>query len=160
MRFLRALEQNYWSDMHDYVKNELGFNGLVTGTQLMNSPPSTQDEYPFTDAHAYWQHPTFPGEAWDSANWTVGNESMVNTLNNTIHQLAGQRIADKPFTVSEYQHASPNTFSSEAPLLIAAYGRSEEHTSELQSRGHLVCRLLLEKKNQTRLDRTFSRRAR
>src|SRR5690625_5599339 len=29
-------------------------------------------------------------------------------------------------------------------LLIAL--RSEEHTSELQSRGHLVCRLLLEKK--------------
>src|SRR5439155_9727622 len=30
---------------------------------------------------------------------------------------------------------------------IATY-RSEEHTSELQSRGHLVCRLLLEKKKQ------------
>src|SRR5207253_10563157 len=28
--------------------------------------------------------------------------------------------------------------------------RSEEHTSELQSRGHLVCRLLLEKKKNTR----------
>src|SRR2546422_7688732 len=28
----------------------------------------------------------------------------------------------------------------------AGYGRSEEHTSELQSRLHLVCRLLLEKK--------------
>src|SRR5690625_6767973 len=28
--------------------------------------------------------------------------------------------------------------------------RSEEHTSELQSRGHLVCRLLLEKKNTNR----------
>src|SRR5690625_5971586 len=26
------------------------------------------------------------------------------------------------------------------------FRRSEEHTSELQSRGHLVCRLLLEKK--------------
>src|SRR5690625_6618023 len=26
--------------------------------------------------------------------------------------------------------------------------RSEEHTSELQSRGHLVCRLLLEQKNR------------
>src|SRR6266508_5330976 len=26
--------------------------------------------------------------------------------------------------------------------------RSEEHTSELQSRGHVVCRLLLEKKNR------------
>src|SRR5437870_11491333 len=28
--------------------------------------------------------------------------------------------------------------------------RSEEHTSELQSRGHLVCRLLLEKKQSSR----------
>src|SRR3712207_8574260 len=28
--------------------------------------------------------------------------------------------------------------------------RSEEHTSELQSRQYLVCRLLLEKKNQTK----------
>src|SRR5690554_5062963 len=28
--------------------------------------------------------------------------------------------------------------------------RSEEHTSELQSRPHLVCRLLLEKKKKTR----------
>src|SRR2546429_4324171 len=30
----------------------------------------------------------------------------------------------------------------------AAHGRSEEHTSELQSRLHLVCRLLLEKKKK------------
>src|SRR3989442_6366660 len=30
----------------------------------------------------------------------------------------------------------------------AAEGRSEEHTSELQSRPHLVCRLLLEKKKE------------
>src|SRR5437870_10125246 len=29
--------------------------------------------------------------------------------------------------------------------------RSEEHTSELQSRGHLVCRLLLEKKKKNTL---------
>src|SRR5690625_1964091 len=31
---------------------------------------------------------------------------------------------------------------------LAKLLRSEEHTSELQSRGHLVCRLLLEKKKQ------------
>src|SRR5207253_9354866 len=33
---------------------------------------------------------------------------------------------------------------------MACTGRSEEHTSELQSRGHLVCRLLLEKKKKQR----------
>src|SRR5437660_5921545 len=32
--------------------------------------------------------------------------------------------------------------------------RSEEHTSELQSRGHLVCRLLLEKKKPAQPPRT------
>src|SRR2546429_5484455 len=32
--------------------------------------------------------------------------------------------------------------------------RSEEHTSELQSRLHLVCRLLLEKKKNRRMKRT------
>src|SRR3712207_7124284 len=33
------------------------------------------------------------------------------------------------------------------PGLLHARARSEEHTSELQSRQYLVCRLLLEKKN-------------
>src|SRR3712207_6873433 len=31
---------------------------------------------------------------------------------------------------------------------VRSYGRSEEHTSELQSRQYLVCRLLLEKKSR------------
>src|SRR3712207_7071483 len=41
-----------------------------------------------------------------------------------------------------------------SPYLMAVYqtkgARSEEHTSELQSRQYLVCRLLLEKKNEDR----------
>src|SRR5438067_3687093 len=37
-------------------------------------------------------------------------------------------------------------------------GRSEEHTSELQSRFDLVCRLLLEKKKQPCVDSTVLRR--
>src|SRR3712207_8764621 len=32
---------------------------------------------------------------------------------------------------------------------VITFGRSEEHTSELQSRQYLVCRLLLEKKKTT-----------
>src|SRR5258708_27275810 len=35
-------------------------------------------------------------------------------------------------------------------LFIATSDRSEEHTSELQSPDHLVCRLLLEKKKDSR----------
>src|SRR5712692_10697969 len=36
--------------------------------------------------------------------------------------------------------------------------RSEEHTSELQSQFHLVCRLLLEKKNRTHRPPTFEQK--
>src|SRR2546422_3429638 len=36
-------------------------------------------------------------------------------------------------------------------------GRSEEHTSELQSRLHLVCRLLLEKKKKKSLSRFYAK---
>src|SRR5690625_6384398 len=43
----------------------------------------------------------------------------------------------RPLTVS-FNHG-------EGKVIYTSY-RSEEHTSELQSRGHLVCRLLLEKK--------------
>src|SRR5690554_5818010 len=41
-----------------------------------------------------------------------------------------------------------------------SYNRSEEHTSELQSRPHLVCRLLLEKKNTSPVDPAAGRSCR
>src|SRR3712207_8575902 len=42
-------------------------------------------------------------------------------------------------------------FAKEAVRLYSALERSEEHTSELQSRQYLVCRLLLEKKKNITL---------
>src|SRR5690625_5646803 len=42
----------------------------------------------------------------------------------------------------------PTAMGSRTALPHSVHERSEEHTSELQSRGHLVCRLLLEKKKE------------
>src|SRR5439155_22476684 len=47
--------------------------------------------------------------------------------------------------------SSSSRKASAAPGAPAIKNRSEEHTSELQSRGHLVCRLLLEKKKVTKI---------
>src|SRR2546429_1440666 len=44
----------------------------------------------------------------------------------------------------------PNAYGPGKHITAASAGRSEEHTSELQSRLHLVCRLLLEKKKKLR----------
>src|SRR2546422_5522053 len=52
-------------------------------------------------------------------------------------------------TVRSPRPPRPSTASSASPLRVASStSRSEEHTSELQSRLHLVCRLLLEKKKK------------
>src|SRR5256884_790282 len=51
-----------------------------------------------------------------------------------------------PRAPSSLEAPAPN-----APSVPAS--RSEEHTSELQSRLHLVCRLLLEKKKKNKKDR-------
>src|SRR3712207_8517782 len=57
-----------------------------------------------------------------------------------------ERLMDYLF----YQVAAINGFDSLGHYLRAGLivNRSEEHTSELQSRQYLVCRLLLEKKKQ------------
>src|SRR5690606_41116425 len=64
-------------------------------------------------------------------NYAVNNDAIVTAL------LAGAgRSSDAPMApaVFGYSPQTPYTY------------RSEEHSSELQSREHLVCRLLLEKK--------------
>src|SRR5207244_10945931 len=46
------------------------------------------------------------------------------------------------------QGLGPDSNSQDRFYLVAKVSRSEEHTSELQSPDHLVCRLLLEKKKK------------
>src|SRR3712207_7804605 len=55
--------------------------------------------------------------------------------------------AVKKSKVSTKARRCPNAATIQALISwLAVIGRSEEHTSELQSRQYLVCRLLLEKK--------------
>src|SRR5215510_15701126 len=55
-----------------------------------------------------------------------------------------------PYTTL-FRSARPDSQAGDGASALCRCGRnrrSEEHTSELQSRGHLVCRLLLEKKKK------------
>src|SRR2546428_1707790 len=68
--------------------------------------------------------------------------------NHTSYPAAGQLLL-YPGGISETEVLFPygsTAFASKAGPLA---GRSEEHTSELQSRSDLVCRLLLEKKKNS-----------
>src|SRR5207253_11231916 len=75
---------------------------------------------------------------WDAGNG-VGDASKGLIAQPSRVSAAKQRTASE---AGEYGPSSPCLPGS--PEKFAALTRSEEHTSELQSRGHLVCRLLLE----------------
>src|SRR2546422_7062018 len=61
-------------------------------------------------------------------------------------EVAMERPEYEPLAEIEVDAASPSHQG--FTLMGQGMDRSEEHTSELQSRLHLVCRLLLEKKNK------------
>src|SRR5437660_7641887 len=74
----------------------------------------------------------------------------------TLFRSAGQRagVAVDPQNRGRYFSARLPHDQLPRRLAFRAFDlhvRSEEHTSELQSRGQLVCRLLLEKKNHLSL---------
>src|SRR5206468_8057204 len=66
-----------------------------------------------------------------------------------LHSFPTRRSSDLP-VLAEPQPAVERIHPVEASCKLAVgHERSEEHTSELQSRSDLVCRLLLEKKKHT-----------
>src|SRR5690625_5363288 len=92
-------------------------------------------------------HPTVPGSqvlAYGAArgDLEVPNDDLVGPIDSSDEWIR------KRTGIVTRTRASKDVGVKDLSL-TAARERSEEHTSELQSRGHLVCRLLLEKKKKT-----------
>src|SRR5437870_10580309 len=72
--------------------------------------------------------------------------SQVSTNSDEVTGTAARPSCCSAAAKSRALNRSPKDAKRSEDSPLAA--RSEEHTSELQSRGHLVCRLLLEKKKK------------
>src|SRR5690625_6887230 len=76
-------------------------------------------------------------------------ETVPKTVRNPLYHWTHMELA-KPFGIRDRllnaETADEIWEACNEMLAYPEFTRSEEHTSELQSRGHLVCRLLLEKK--------------
>ncbi|MGV8135228.1 MAG: cellulase family glycosylhydrolase [Mangrovibacterium sp.] len=116
-QFLMDTEEKYWVGMYDFLKGELKVKSVVSGTQLGYSPPFIQAQLDYVDNHSYWCH---PGPV--SPDWQIRNEAMVNSMS-CIRGLAAQRVLNKPYTVSEYNHPFPNQYGAEGQPMLRAYGR-------------------------------------
>ena len=128
--YLGAIEKSYIDTMTDCIKNEIGYKGLVTCSQASYggwAGIAREARTDWIDMHAYWQHPNFPGKSWDGNNWNIPNTAMTDAADTgTLLGLASHRVAGKPFTVTEYNHAAPNDFAAETVPLILGYAAAQD----------------------------------
>src|SRR5690625_6354319 len=99
-----------------------------TETQIINLDNKKADESAVSNSLNVLKNQKIDQVSFDIATQEIkfyGNESLIDSIDITEASTAS--------LVQDY-----------IDTLVS--NRSEEHTSELQSRGHLVCRLLLEKK--------------
>jgi hypothetical protein len=130
IEFLSAVEASYVATMRDTIKRESGFKGAVTCSQASYGGMAgiaRESASDWTDMHAYWQHPDFPGQPWDPKNWRISNTAMLDDPNSgTLLGLATHRVEGKPFTVSEYNQPAPNDYASETLPLILSYAAIQD----------------------------------
>ncbi|MDB5322942.1 MAG: hypothetical protein JWN40_4573 [Phycisphaerales bacterium] len=126
--FLQQTDEKYFVDFKNYLRDDLKLQAPVTGT-IGLGPLGTlsQSKMDFVDAHAYWDHPQFPGRSWSATNWTIKNQPMIdNPASSPLWGLAATRVAGKPLTVTEYNHSAPNEWQAECIPLIATYAALQD----------------------------------
>ncbi len=108
VEFLWNLEEKYWNEIRNYVKNDLGTKAPIVGTVVGNSTPNLMAQMDVIDSHAYWHHPSFE-ISWGGP-WWIGNSSMLKDFSGTVGGLACKRVYGKPFIVTEYNHPDAHHF--------------------------------------------------
>ena len=89
----------------------------------------------------------------------IKNEDEVKEVSISMEKMPGKKVSVKvngKDVGKEVKKEIKKVKKEVKPIEKKIKRRSEEHTSELQSRGHLVCRLLLEKKKKNKKN-TFSK---
>src|SRR5215203_4805985 len=79
---------------------------------------------------------------------TVVPGGMRSGFSSSASNCAAASVVSCASAASTSSWATCGNSSRVPPRVAAGFERSEEHTSELQSRQYLVCRLLLEKKKK------------
>jgi len=119
--FMEETEKTFFAEMIRFLKEDIGVKAPITGSQARWQALAAFEPLDFVDAHAYWQHPHFPGGSWSVREWTIPNTSMLlSPGNDALTPLAWHRVWGRPYTVSEYNHPAPNDYQAECvPLLCA-----------------------------------------
>jgi hypothetical protein len=119
--FYIKLQDDYYAQMHSYLKDTLHVKVPIVGTQLNIGPADmvVQSKMDYVDNHCYWDQSSMTS----LINWNIDNTPMVrsNSGGTIAPGMCAVPAKGKPFMISEYNHAFPNRYQSEGPLFMTAY---------------------------------------
>src|SRR2546422_6523227 len=121
-----------------FIEQGLSQGGWGKLNTLFASPPTTTKE--IFEPEVYFEKKVPPKATLTRPTVLDRNPGLSFLTENSLGELGYYALIGQFITEEEAKAVAPGWS-----------GRSEEHTSELQSRLHLVCRLLLEKKKKLSL---------
>lgn len=129
-KFVASLEARFAERMRKFLKDELGVKALLSdmSSGFEREPfRAVRAAYcDYVDEHAYWDHPTFPGEAWRTPVKTT-NKNPIKVHGADVMEICSRvALADKPFVATEYNFAGPGEYRHIAGLVAGAQAARED----------------------------------
>ena len=126
--FMVSVETGFITDLMSYLKKDLGVKIPITASQITyHGAPIVAATCDYTDIHAYWQHPHFPGKPWDSENWNLANTAMEREpVKNCLSERATWRIWGRPFTMSEWNIPAPHDYAASCVPFAALFAALQD----------------------------------
>ncbi|MBQ9445353.1 MAG: hypothetical protein IJU61_02085, partial [Victivallales bacterium] len=114
VKFFIHVTDEYHREMGEFLRKEVGVKVPITGSNWTRNTSllASLNKLDYTDSHAYWNHPKAGGEF--NTNSMLRNESII------MDGLGFQKLAGKPFFISEWDAPWPYEFRAELPAWIAA----------------------------------------
>ncbi len=122
--FYFDIERKYTEELSGFLKTDLNVKCPVTFTNnyFGLADMYAQSKADYIDFHMYWDHPNFPN-GWSNIDFSLNNKSiLLNPEGSTINKMPLTKVKNMPHVLSEYNHAYPYIFQTEAPSLLFAYG--------------------------------------
>lgn len=125
IEFYMEVQKDHFDDLRAYLRNTLNVQMPITGSNALASPAdaATQEDLDYVDDHSYWEIPVLLDGNFTSPNWYILNEPMVQAEEFSAVTIAfsGQAYANKPYTISEYNHCFPNRYRTEMMPFLVSY---------------------------------------
>ena len=114
VRFKCDIMKTYYKEIIEDCRS-IGVKIPITGTNwsINAAVLEAQMVTDYTDSHAY---------SWDGDQRKFSDKSMTDQRYNMLSALAYNKVADKPFFVSEWDEPWPSAYRADASLLMAAAG--------------------------------------